>query len=455
MLKALRTGKARGVIIHKIDRSARNLRDWSDLGELIDQGIEVHFANESLDLQTRGGRLSADIQAVVASDYIRNLREETKKGIRGRLRQGIYPFGAPVGYVNNGGGKLKTIDPVKGPLVRKAFELYATGRFNLHTLRDELYRLGLRGTTDKKLTLCGISTILNNPFYTGLIRIRTSQETYPGNHEPLISVRLFNLVKDTLSGRFHTRSKRHEFLFRRLIRCAECGYKIIGEIQRGHTYYRCQTTSCPTKTIREEAIEKVILEKLERLKLSPDESGYLKNRIATLKARWINDREKAITDLNVKLELLTERLKRASDAYLDGVFEREVYEDRKRELLLQRQALKTTIEDYQANRRSVPEVLAEFLERAGSAYLLYKSANPQKKRRMVKILTSNMSLRLKNLDFAYTEPFGVIANREKMSSCAHPWCIPRTWEPLIAGFMAFFTMHPESDFSLAAESGPY
>jgi len=81
MLKLLRQGKAAGVLIHKIDRSARNLKDWADLGELIDQGIEVHFANESLDLNSRGGRLSADIQAVVAADYIRNLREETKKGI--------------------------------------------------------------------------------------------------------------------------------------------------------------------------------------------------------------------------------------------------------------------------------------------------------------------------------------------------------------------------------------
>jgi hypothetical protein len=41
----------------------------------------VHFANDSLDLNTRGGRLSADIQAVVAADYIRNLREEAKKGV--------------------------------------------------------------------------------------------------------------------------------------------------------------------------------------------------------------------------------------------------------------------------------------------------------------------------------------------------------------------------------------
>src|ERR1700687_4437633 len=97
MLKSLRQGKAEGVIIHKIDRSARNLKDWADLGELIDHGVEVHFANESLDLQSRGGRLSADIQAVVAADYIRNLREEAKKGIYGRLKQGFYPGRAPIG----------------------------------------------------------------------------------------------------------------------------------------------------------------------------------------------------------------------------------------------------------------------------------------------------------------------------------------------------------------------
>src|SRR5437879_3701876 len=91
MLKGLRAGKASGVIIHKIDRSARNLKDWSDLGELIDSGIEVHFANESLDLHSRGGRLSADIQAVVAADYIRHLRDETRQGFSGHLKQGLDP----------------------------------------------------------------------------------------------------------------------------------------------------------------------------------------------------------------------------------------------------------------------------------------------------------------------------------------------------------------------------
>src|SRR5439155_16344934 len=113
MLRLLRQGKADGVIIHKIDRSARNLKDWADLGELIDTGLEVHFANESLDLHSRGGRLSADIQAVVAADYIRNLREETIKGFYGRLKQGLYPRPALIGYTDQGPGLPKLPDPVQ------------------------------------------------------------------------------------------------------------------------------------------------------------------------------------------------------------------------------------------------------------------------------------------------------------------------------------------------------
>ena len=89
LLKALRAGEAEGLVVHKIDRSARNLRDWADVADLLDVGIEVHFAAESIDLNSRGGRLSADIQAVVAADYIRNLRDETLKGIDERFRQGL------------------------------------------------------------------------------------------------------------------------------------------------------------------------------------------------------------------------------------------------------------------------------------------------------------------------------------------------------------------------------
>jgi hypothetical protein len=62
----------------------------------------------------------------------------------GRLKQGLYPLRAPLGYRDKGKGLPKEPDPASAPLVRKAFELYASGTFNLEQLREELHRLGLR-----------------------------------------------------------------------------------------------------------------------------------------------------------------------------------------------------------------------------------------------------------------------------------------------------------------------
>src|SRR5687767_2422682 len=53
MLRELKRGKARGLIMHKIDRSARNLRDWAIISELPDIGIDVHIASEPYDFRSR------------------------------------------------------------------------------------------------------------------------------------------------------------------------------------------------------------------------------------------------------------------------------------------------------------------------------------------------------------------------------------------------------------------
>jgi hypothetical protein len=95
-------------------------------------------------MNSRGVRLTADIQAVVAADFIRNLRQETGKGFYGRLKQGLYPRWSPVGYLDQGGGNVKIPNPVSAPLVRHALELYASGRYNLKQLREEMIQLGLR-----------------------------------------------------------------------------------------------------------------------------------------------------------------------------------------------------------------------------------------------------------------------------------------------------------------------
>src|SRR5438046_2325038 len=301
-MKLLRQGKYRGIILHKLDRGARNLKDWTEIGELSDQGIEVHFVNESLDLRSRGGRLSADIQAVVSADYIRNLREETRKGFYGRLKQGLYPLPAPIGYLDHGKGKVKTIDPVKGPLVRKTFELYATARHNLETLGAELHRLGLRNHNGGRVSRTGFSTLLNNPFYIGLIRIRRTNENFAGNHEPLIGKALFDRVRNVLTGKVNTRTQRHNFLFRRLLSCATCHYSLIGEQHKGHVYYRCHTKQCPPTAIREEIAETEVVQLLQMLHFSDNEREYFKARIVKMRGTWASQQEEEIRSFRLQID---------------------------------------------------------------------------------------------------------------------------------------------------------
>jgi site-specific DNA recombinase len=53
VLRRLRAGKGSvGLVIRKIDRVARKLRDWADSGELLDLGIDVRFVHEDFDLDT-------------------------------------------------------------------------------------------------------------------------------------------------------------------------------------------------------------------------------------------------------------------------------------------------------------------------------------------------------------------------------------------------------------------
>jgi hypothetical protein len=124
--------------------------------------------------------------------------------------------------------------------------------------------------------------------------------------------------------------------------------------------------------------------------------------------------------------------------HLDGILERDLFEERKRTLLFERQSIQGTLTDFKANRTSIPEALEKFLERAESAWLLYKQADSEQKRRMVKILSSNLTLRSKTIDFAYAIPFNEIAQREKNIDGGPSQGIYRTWKPILTKLLAHF-----------------
>lgn len=446
MVKSLKKQKARGVIIHKIDRSARNLRDWAELGSLIDLGIEVHFANESLDLNSRGGRLSADIQAVVASDYIRNLREETIKGIRGRIKQGFYPFPAPLGYKDIGQAKAKEIDPVSGPLIRQAYELYATGEYSLVTLAEKVYELGLRNRKGGRLSKNALHVCLHNPFYVGLLKLSSIPEVYTGRHAPIVTRSLFDRVQEMLDGKAAKKKVNHFFVYRRRIRCKRCENFLVGERQKGHVYYRCHTPKCAQGSIREELVDDQLAEVLKGIEFSKSELRSFEAKIAIFQENEPKRIEVLKRQTRAQTQLIVSRLDRLADAYMDGVFDQETYSVKKERLLSEKIELAeklNRLDDYSGENITR---LREFLELAKSAYLSFRSATEVERRQLVEIVSSNLIAYDKTLLVKLSSPFDAVFDRKGGSFGAPSRDTSRTLSALLSQLLKFF--HENRGWSL-------
>ena len=83
-----------------------------------------------------------------------------------------------------------------------------------------------------------MQSILQNIFYIGLMKY--GGEIHEGQHEPLISKKLFDSCQEVMAkrGRVHEVHK-NNFAFLGLLKCSSCGASITTEKQKGHNYYRC------------------------------------------------------------------------------------------------------------------------------------------------------------------------------------------------------------------------
>lgn len=389
MIKSLRKGEAEGLIVHKLDRLTRNLTEYARIGELIDQGMMVHTAIDSLDVQSRGGRLTAEIQAVIAADYVRNLREETIKGLHGRLKQGFYPFRAPIGYIDNGKAKHKTFDPIRAPLVRHAFELYASGGYSLRVLLAELQRLGLRSRDGKTLTLTGLDTMLSNPFYCGVIHIKRAGKSYQGGHEKLISPALFERVQNIKSNRCRPKVTKHNHRYRGLFRCGICNGAMVPELQRGHCYYRCRTPQCATKCVREDSLSQALERCLEPFELSDAQI----TKAFEIVERWVASDPDHQDNKSAHLELvkLGDRKDRLTDALLDRLIDKPEYQRRMQRLAIEEAQLRNAIE-----KRATPAQKAErfrkMCERLKNLQTSHRLVNHFEERQLLELATANRTV---------------------------------------------------------------
>lgn len=269
ILKFIKKNNVNLILCEKIDRLTRNLKDAAIVSDWVheDKSHEVHFVKENfiVSQNTKAHEnLVWDMKVAVARFYSNNLSEEVKKGQKEKIAQGWLPTKPPIGYktIGDKGHKIHVINKEVAPLIKKMFELYATGNHSVVSLEDAMYKLGLRSVNGNRTLQSRIYELLQNPFYYG--KMEWNGQVYQAKHEPLISRDLFEKTQTILKRRGKTAlSTKHNSLFKSKIFCEGCGGVLSWELQKGHWYGHCnnhlKSRHCPKKTyIREEKVEKQI-----------------------------------------------------------------------------------------------------------------------------------------------------------------------------------------------------
>jgi site-specific DNA recombinase len=181
MLQFVRDNSVKYVIVHKVDRLARNRADDVAINLALHQaGAQLVSVSENID-QTPQGLLMHGIMASIAEFYSRNLATEVTKGLVQKAKNGGTPGKAPLGYLNvrqivNGlEGRTVEVDPVRGRLMTWAFETYATGDWTIRRLLAERTDRGLSTvpgprTPSRPLTVSHLHRLLRHPYYVGIVR---------------------------------------------------------------------------------------------------------------------------------------------------------------------------------------------------------------------------------------------------------------------------------------------
>jgi len=288
MLRDIKKQHPTYVIVHKIDRLARNREDDIAINlALRKAGTTLISCSENLN-DTPSGRFLYNIMADMAQFYSDNLAQEVLKGLVAKAKEGGTPYRAPLGYLHKReyrGGAMASwveLDPERAPLIRWAFERYGSGDCTVADLVETLREKGLTTRTtparpERELSYNSLLSMLRNPYYMGVITYQGV--TYEGQHEPLIDPELWLRVQDVLTAHAHAgeKDRKHLHYLRGTIFCGGCGGRLIFSRNIGnggsYDYFICpkrptKTARCPRRAIRVGKIEEGIAAFYSRFQLT-------------------------------------------------------------------------------------------------------------------------------------------------------------------------------------------
>lgn len=222
-------GNVDAVYVHELSRLSRRTADTFAIRDyLMQHRVQLVCLNPNIKCFTEGFKIEPTANLVFSvmagmaenEGFIRKERfrsGKAKNKLLGKSTDGKRTI--PYGYMIDS-NKYIIPDPDRAPIVRKIFELYATGQYSIFTLKKEMEKQGVS---------------LRSEHINGIL----AQTKYYDNSpiQPLISVEIYNRCKAIRESNNTWQSKqyKHHYFGAGVLKCADCGYAFVAN----GMYYYC------------------------------------------------------------------------------------------------------------------------------------------------------------------------------------------------------------------------
>lgn len=424
------------VIVHKVDRLARNRLDDALINmELRKAGATLVSCTENID-ETPSGMLMHGIMSSISEFYSRNLAAEVLKGSTKKAQAGGLPGRAPTGYVNvrrwENGTEIRTVevDPERGPLMAWVFETYASGDTSVRAVLSEATARGLTSQPSAKragkpLSLSNMCVLLRSPFYKGVVVYRGVE--YPGRHEPLVSVETWNKVQETLTAQNQQgeKTREHPHYLKGTVWCGQCGSRLIVSHNKNrhgtvYPYFIClgrqKKNGCTQRAMLIDRVQELVEEHYQSVQVP----GELVDRIRTVLLEEIGTVEaQAAKERDSQTRLmgrLQDERQKLLDGYYAGAIPLDLLKSEQTRIQSRLEAAESAVARSSARFEAVTANLSSALAMAGNWHRAYLAASDKERRLLNRAIFEKMYVTYEGeVTHDFAEPFRALLSQPVLS----------------------------------------
>jgi site-specific DNA recombinase len=415
LIESIQSGKIQGIVVWKLDRLSRNPTESGLLQQLLQDGKIRHIRTPEREYYPQDNAVIFSVETSIGNQYVRDLSDNVKRGMRNAVRNGRIAGVAPAGYINRQIDQRKFIekDPERWDMIRRAFDMFLTGNYTVMEVRQMLDEWGYKSLKRRKrggtpISRSSIYSILNNRRYMGKVPHPDypddpSYDT-PGDFEPMITQLEFDRIQTLLGNKTRVKNVSQKYFeLKGLLRCGNCDCavtahvipkKLVNGSINYHTYYHCTRKKgpCNQKGVPEATLFAQINKLLEQYEISPQLYEWGLAAIKDIASSEVAQRDDIQKMQFASIDELQKQLDKLVDLVTDNVISTEVYK-RKSEPLEAELSLRQKDQQDTAERvKNWYEIIGFTLERLENATDQFRNGDLSTRRDILLAIGCNPTL---------------------------------------------------------------